>query len=305
MPERNLVALIDNDGTSAVVAPELGGWLLRYARKLPKHGEVEALHFSQPVVDRYPREMHAGIPVLFPLVSNNRVGEHEHHYEWSGNLYEMPQHGFARRSKWSVREQTAASVTMELTDSETTRANYPFAFRFCLTYRVNQGRLHWEQVVENRAAEALPFSTGFHPYFAVPLTAKSQRAVCFVEIPEAKRLMPVGKFERFTAGPFPGQNWSVDEDVAGTMFLTDLKKQELILIDPVSELEVVFNFEDAPQHRFVAIWAKTNNEPFYCLEPWTALPNSFARQSKDHELILLEPQKTFRAAMWIELRPMA
>ena len=45
------------------------------------------------------------------------------------------------------------------------------------------------------------------------------------------------------------------------MFLTDLKKQELILIDPVSELEVVFNFEEAPQHRFVAIWAKSTSEP--------------------------------------------
>ena len=96
----------------------------------------------------------------------------------------------------------------------------------------------------------------------------------------------------------------MDKDVAGTMLLTDLKKQELILIDPVSEMEVVLNFEEAPQHRFVAVWARATSEPYYCLEPWTALPNAFSRL-KDHELILLEPQKTFRAAMWMELRPMA
>ena len=304
MAEKNFIPLTDSDGATAVVAPELGGWLLRYTRDIPKHGPVQALHFSQAVVDRYPREMYAGIPVLFPLVSNNRVGDKEHHYEWNSQRYEMPQHGFARRSKWLVKEQTATSVTMELTDHPATRADYPFAFRFCLTYRLNQGRLLWEQVVENRSIEPLPFSTGFHPYFAVPLTAKSERAACFVEIPEAKRLVPVGKFERFTAEPFLGQNWSVDEDVAGTMFLTDLKKQELILIDPISEMEVVFNFEDAPQHRFVAIWSKSTSDPFYCLEPWTALPNSFSRL-KDHELIVLEPHKTFRAAMWMELRPMA
>ena len=290
MPERHLVTLADSEGATAVVAPELGGWLLRYGRKMPKHGMVEVLHFSQAAVDRYPREMYAGIPVLFPLVSNNRAGDQEHHYEWNSRLFEMPQHGFARRARWSIREQSATSLTMELTESEATRADYPFAFRFCLTYRLNQGRLHWEQ--------------GFHPYFAVPLTTKSQRQACFVEIPEAKRLIPVGRFERFTAEPFLAQNWSVDEDVAGTMFLTDLKKQELILIDPISELEVVFNFEDAPRHRFLAVWSKSTSEPFYCLEPWTALPNSFSRQSKDHELVLLEPQKTFRAAMWMELRPM-
>ena len=44
MPERHLITLTDSESTTAVVAPELGGWLLRYARKTPKHGAVEALH---------------------------------------------------------------------------------------------------------------------------------------------------------------------------------------------------------------------------------------------------------------------
>jgi len=133
MADNNFVTLTDSEGASAVVAPELGGWLLRYARSLPEHGLVESLHFSQATVDRHPREMYAGIPVLFPLVSNNRVADRDHHYEWNGQIYEMPQHGFARRSKWGISEQAAASVRLELTDSEATRANYPFAFRFCLT----------------------------------------------------------------------------------------------------------------------------------------------------------------------------
>jgi len=303
MPEKNFVTLNDTDGAMAVIAPELGGWLLRYGRQTAKHGLVEALHFSQAVVDRYPREMYAGSPVLFPLVGSNRAGEQEHHYEWNGQIHPMPQHGFGRRSRWTVIARSATSVTMELADQESTRADYPFAFRHCLTYALAGGKLTWEQVVENRSESPLPFSTGFHPYFAVPLTARSERSACFVEIPEAKRLTPVGRFERFTAEPFPAQNWSVQEDVAGTMFLGDLKKRELILVDPGSELEVVLDFEEAPQHRFVAIWSKSTDQPFFCLEPWTALPNSFGR-TRDHELILLEPQKTFRAAMSMELRPM-
>ena len=304
MPEKNLVTLTDADGANALVAPELGGWLLRYARAFPKHGVVEALHCTQAVIDRYPREMYAGIPILFPLVSSNHAGGQDHHYEWNGKLYEMPQHGFGRRSKWTVREQAPDSVTMELTDNETTRVNYPFSFRQILTYRLSRGRLQWEQVIENRSAEPMPFSSGFHPYFAVPLTPKSERAGCFIEIPDAKRLTPVGRLERFTAEPFAAQNWSVQEDVAGTMFLTDLKKREIVIVDPASELEVLFNFEEAPQHRFVALWAKSIDQPYYCVEPWTALPNSFSR-TRDHELIILGPQKTFRAAMWLELRPMA
>src|SRR5262245_46757864 len=114
MSERTYVALTDSDGTTALVAPELGGWLLRYARPMAKHGLVEGLHFSQAVVERYPREMWAGNPILFPLVSNNRVGDKEHHYEWNGRAFEMPQHGFARRSKWTLINQTQTSATLEL-----------------------------------------------------------------------------------------------------------------------------------------------------------------------------------------------
>ena len=259
MPGKNFITLTEPDGTTAVVAPELGGWLLRYARPTAKHGLVDALYYAPEVVERYPRQMYAGSPVLFPLVSNNRVGDLEHHYEWNGRRFAMPQHGFGRRSKWTVTAQTATSVTMELTDSEATRADYPFAFRHCLSYRLVQGRLYWEQVVENRSTEPMPFGTGFHPYFQVPLTPGSTRDACFVEIPEARRAAPVEDWARYTLKPFPAQNWSVAEDVAGTMFLTDLKKHELILIDPASELEVVLNFEDAPQHRFVAIWSRPRN----------------------------------------------
>lgn len=304
MPERNLVILHDLQGATAVIAPELGGWLVRYARTVPPHGQVDALHWSTEVLARYPKDMYAGNPILFPLAGRNRVGEQDHRYEWNGRVFEMQQHGFARRSKWSVVHQADDSLTMELTDNESTRANYPFSFRQRLNYRLANGRLHWEHVVENRSAEPMPFSTGFHPYFQVPLTPRSSREHCFVEIPEAKRLTPQGQLEKFTAKPFPAQNWSVQQDVSGTMFFTDLEKPELVLVDPASELEVLFNFEDAPQHRFIAIWARSTEEPFYCLEPWTALPNAFGRP-KDRELIVLEPSQTFRAAMWMELRPMA
>jgi galactose mutarotase-like enzyme len=303
MPDTKLITL-SADGATAVLAPELGGWLLRYARPTTRHGIVEALHFEQAVVDRYPREMYAGNPLLFPLVSNNRVGDREHHYEWAGREFELPQHGFARRSKWAVTERTAAGVTMELRDSEATRSHYPFQFQHRVKYRLEAGRLHFEQVIENLSPEPMPFATGIHPYFRLPLAAGSERGACFVEIPEARRMHPQGRFDSFKAEPFPSQNWSVTEDVAGTLFLADLKKKELVLVDPAGELEVILNFEAAPQHRFVALWSKSTEAPFYCLEPWTALPNAFTR-AKDRELIVLEPRQTFRAAMWMEVRDMA
>lgn len=301
MPDDLFVDLTGPDGSIARVAPHLGGWLLRYARPVENHGLVDALHCSQEVVDRYPREMYAGNPVLFPLVSFNHTAGTEHHYEWNGSVYPMPQHGFARRSPWKVVDRDETSVAMELTDSDATRAQYPFVFRHRLSYQLAGGRLHFEQVIENRSATPMPFATGFHPYFAVPLSPEGTRADCYVEVPDSEQMFPMNSATSFSPSAFPAQNLSLNEDVSGTLFLGRLKKRELILVDPKSRLEVIFNFEDAPSHRFVALWSRSTKEPFYCIEPWTALPNAFTR-GKDRELIVLPPQNTFRAAFWIEVR---
>ncbi len=80
MPKPDLIEITDPTGALAAIAPELGGWLLRYARPTAKHGLMEALHFSQAVVDRYPKEMWAGNPLLFPMVSFNHLPGREHHF---------------------------------------------------------------------------------------------------------------------------------------------------------------------------------------------------------------------------------
>lgn len=288
------------DGALAVIAPALGGWLLRYARPT-KHGLVDALRFSQAVVDRYPKEMWAGNPLLFPMVSFNHLPGKEHHYAWAGREFPLGQHGFGRRSAWSVVSHSNSALTMELTDTDATRAVYPFAFRHQVTYRLDGGRLHFEQTVENRSPEPMPFSTGIHPYFQVPLTPRGERNRCFVKIPACQRITADPRYERFTATPQAASQLSVGEDVAHTLFFGEFSRPELALVDPASELEIVLNWEGAPQHRFCALWSRATDAPFYCLEPWTALPNSFTR-AQPGEVIVLAPAEVFRAAMWMELR---
>lgn len=284
-----------------MIAPDLGGWLLRYTRQLPDRGDIDALHYSPEVLERYPREIYAGNPLLFPIASFNHLPDRDHHYEWQGQRFPMPQHGFARRLPWRVVEQMRDSVVMELVDTDATRANYPFEFVMRLAYRLVTGRLCWRLTVINKSPVPMPFSTGFHPYFSVPLGRDGTRAECFVEVPEARRFTMHGRAEHFSAKPFPAQNWSVEEDVSATLFLGDLHKRELALVDPVNNLEVTLNWEGAPCHRFAAFWARSTESPFYCLEPWTALSNAFTR-AKEHELIMLDPARAFEAEFWMELR---
>lgn len=93
-----MIVLREDTEAKFAIAPELGAWLLRYGRNVPGRGWVEAIRFDPAVVDRYPLQMYAGNPLLFPLVSYNVAGGKEHFYEWGGVTYPLPQHGFARRA---------------------------------------------------------------------------------------------------------------------------------------------------------------------------------------------------------------
>lgn len=297
--QAKLITLRDQTGAEALIAPALGGWLLRYTRPLTGLGAVDGLYFSQAVVDRYPNRMYAGNPLLFPQVSFSHLPNAEHHYRWEGRSYALPQHGFARRSVWQVTDSSQASLTMELTDSSETREAYPFAFRCIVSYELRDGRLHFRQGVENRDERRMPFSTGIHPYFPVPVTARGKREACLVEISSGSKMIPGQDWESWTSEPFAAQFLSVQEDVSGTLFLADLYEKEIGLVDPDSGVRITLNFSGAPLHRFVALWSQSTSAPFYCIEPWTALPNAFRREAG--ELIVLEPGQRFDASMWIDI----
>jgi galactose mutarotase-like enzyme len=297
------VTLKDGEQGLAVIYPELGGWLFRYARNLPRKGWVDLLCHDQAVYDRWPNQMWAGNPVLFPHISYNVAQGKEHHYELNGQLYASPQHGFARKSPWTVIASTESSVTLEISDSERTRPSYPFAFRYQLTYRLEGGRLHWEQRVENRDTQPLPFSSGFHPYFSVPLGPGGERNRCFVRVPRATRYNPVGLSESFFTEPFPAQDLSVGVDVSGTILLGDLATPEVTLVDPGAGIEAIMNYAGAPECRFFALWSRNTVDGFYCLEPWSALPNSFSRP--DGCVTVLPPGASYVASFWIDAREIA
>jgi galactose mutarotase-like enzyme len=291
--------LQEGNEARAIVAPTRGAWLLGYARRLEGRDWAEALHWSQEVVDRYPREMYAGNPILFPLVSWNRDGDREHAYRWQDRVYDMPQHGLARRKPWQVVRRETGTLELELTDDEETRMNYPFSFRYRLTYRLEQGRLHWKQQVENPGPGPLPFSSGFHPYFQVPLNAVGKREKSRIHLPRCRAVKPVGFWEDFHKVDQPPRELGVNDPLEGTLFFTDLEKREVTLTDPVRRIVLHMNWAGAPAYRYLALW--TRSPPFFCMEPWTALPNSFTRKD---DLIILEPGEVFRAEFWLDMEEM-
>ena len=298
-----IIRISDPTGACAEIAPELGGWLLRYSRPVAGHGLVQVLHCDDQTVARYPDRPYAGNPTLFPAVSINLLPDKRGAYTWNGREFAMPLHGFAMRMPWKVVARQANGITMELRSTPETLRNYPFQFRFTLSYWLQGGVLHWDHVVENEGAEPMPFSSGIHPYLKAPLSSRSHRAACTLRIPEATQLHPHGDWERYTGTHSQAHFWSLANDCAPTLFFTSLARPEVALVDPVSGLETRLGFSGAPQHKYVAIWAESPASPFICVEPWTAMPNCFGRAGRE-DLTILPPNAISKAAFTLDVCPM-
>ncbi len=97
-----------------------------------------------------------GIPVIFPQF---------------GPFGDIRHHGFARLSRWSVVRQTeeagGARALLRLTDSDDSRAQWPFAFNAELSVHVAGAVLTVELTVTNTDGQPFSFTAAFHPYFAV------------------------------------------------------------------------------------------------------------------------------------------
>ena len=92
-------------------------------------------------------------PNLFPYVGRLTGGR----YTLDGQSYEMSRHGFANRLAFAAEERTADRVTLSVADSPETRAAYPFAFSFAITYALEGASLAVTCRVENRDGKTMYF----------------------------------------------------------------------------------------------------------------------------------------------------
>lgn len=103
-------------------------------------------------------------PVLFPVCG--RIVDQQYIYE--GGTYPMGGHGFARESLFTVESHSDTAVTLLYTDNEETRAVYPFAFEFRVTFELRENTLAVTYAVHNPADGPLYMSFGGHEGYTCP-----------------------------------------------------------------------------------------------------------------------------------------
>ncbi|GAB4459450.1 MAG: aldose epimerase [Elainellaceae cyanobacterium] len=275
-PSQYLTYALTDSATDArlEVVPERGGIITRWSVQGRDILYLDEARFADPSLS-----VRGGIPILFPICGNLPNNA----YTYNGQTYRLKQHGFARDLPWQVIHTEAlerASITLNLSSSDYTRALYPFEFSLDFTYILEGNRLVLQQQVTNSGNTIMPFSLGLHPYFAV-----SDKARLDFDIPSTQY---VDQRTQEIHAYMDGFDFSLDEiDV----LFRKLAFQSATVEDFRENLKLRLDFDDP--YTMLVFWTLKGKD-FYCLEPWTGPRN--ALNTGDH-LIELAPGGTARTSV--------
>ncbi len=244
--------------------------------------DEELLWQAEPV---WPR--HA--PILFPIVGRLKGDVLRH----KGHDYPMTQHGFARDRRFAWLQRTATSCRLALHDDGTTRAHYPFAFRFEVAYALDDDALAITFTIGNTGREPLPASAGAHPAFRWPLVDDGEKNAHMLDFevpePEPIRRLHDGllKPEPFPT-PIDGATLRLDPSLfAADAVILDHPTSRSVRYHAPGTPTIELSWEGFPQ---LGVWSKPGGD-FLCIEPWHgfASPEDFDGEFTDKPGLMLIP----------------
>jgi galactose mutarotase-like enzyme len=213
-------------------------------------------------------------PVLFPIVGQLK----DNTYLYKGKKYHLPRHGFARDKTFTVSPQDKQSISFTLQSDESTRAIYPFTFRFSIIYSVEGEDLTVRYVVENEGDETMLFSVGGHPAFRLPLVAGTDYDdyKLVFETAENTGRWPISKEGLIEQHPQPLFLHTRELPLTKDLFQKDavvfkhLASQAVTIRSGKTPHGLTFYFPNFP---YLGLWAAPGAD-FLCIEPWCGIADS-------------------------------
>lgn len=203
----------------------------------------EVLYLDRATFEDPTKNVRGGIPVLFPLCGPQ------------SEPATMSQHGFARTMPWEVVHQAENTVRLVLHDNQETRAVYPYAFFYELSYSALPHGLRIEQKVANRGRETMPLQFGFHPYFLVGRKS------------DLEFNLPVSTYhdnKSDDSGTF--RTFDFERDEIDWAF-PNPTTQSAAFRDPERGHEVIVRY--STDYSQLVFWT-LKDKPFVCVEPWSS-----------------------------------
>jgi gluconolactonase len=292
----DVVVLHDNiAGAEAAIAPSQGGELSSYRVKVLGQS-IELIYRArdyrpQPGFRGKASNLWPAVGAQYPVGTIPKQSCGDGTYVVAGKTYPMPCHGFAKDLAWKEVSRSAdsnsAQVTVELTDSESTRTFYPFVFKLDATYLLSNGQLAINYQVTSDAAnkEAMPFSIGNHIAFKIPFVEGTDPADMTFETPNTTLLLHnpsgAGLSGKEEQRSFETPQRLGDFDSRSALSLAGYRSQPYaLLVDPkgVSVRITQTASTSLPEQlvRFNAFGGP--HEGYFCPEPWFGRQNSLNQQ---------------------------
>jgi galactose mutarotase-like enzyme len=254
------------------IAPQAGGRLLSW------HIDGQPVIYWPDQADwSQPARVRGGNPLLFPFLARHRVdGQIGRWRDSAGVVRDLPMHGFARDLPFAASvDAQGAGVTMTLSDSDATRAAYPFGFRFDAAYRLADAHtLDVDLTTTNTGDTPLPYYAGHHFYFALPHTQRGETAL---ELPPTQRRHQ--EADGSISPAEPGEpRYTLDDPRIIDRFhcLQGTPTQPVRLIAPGLGRTLTIDLQRPGSIPWYAVttWTEAPESDFYCVEPWLGLPDA-------------------------------
>ena len=206
-------------------------------------------------------------PVLFPVCGNNAV-------VIDGKDYNMPFHGFARKSVFSVVKNMSDSITLLLDYNEETMKVYPFKFRLSITYSVKDNALLIDNTIKNLGDCTMPFALGRHDSFLLDEPISNYK-LCFDKSEEF--LSQKTDRDRNLTNLYydfgGGEEFSLPEEYlinGQAIIFGEINSRKISLKTSDNRLIAVLSSDCTDN---LLLWRPADSQ-MICIELWSALPDN-------------------------------
>lgn len=245
-------------------------------------------------------------PILFPIVCAVNEGK----IKVDGKEYVIGNHGFAKKSEFTLLKESENSLTYQLSFDEETLKMYPYKFELNITYTLVESTLSVKCIVRNIDHQKIYFQIGTHPGFNCPISDNDNFEDYYLEFECKENLDRLFMNGSNVVINDKSETILKDQSVLplthqlfhnGALVFRNITSEKISLKSSKSDKMVILSYDNLP---YLGLW-QAKDAPFVCIEPWYGIADTegFNGEFKEREMVIeLDKDKAFECNYTIEIR---
>lgn len=261
-----------------LVDPVAGARLISWFAEMADGSVRDIIHWPEDADHDNIGKVRGGNPILFPFAGRCHAdGQAGLWQDPAGKIRPMPHHGFARNSRFELRDANETRLRTALVPDEKAKESYPYDYEFQVSYFFNELGFLVELGLHNQEEFPIPWSPGHHFYFTLPWHEGLGRESYEINIPAKRALRHLENGDLEPEAIDKQASNALDNPALVNRIHTHLMAEECTFGPKSGEERVAVRFKNSaplPSSRSIVTWTEDDESPFYCVEPWMGPPNS-------------------------------